>query len=146
MSARVRSAVLAALLGLGLAGSAASGAAPLQQVEGSVLVVTGGHVKSGPYPTVSGERPHNGLAEYVFEVDPRTRGKQFSVQGLQGGTASSQDAYGITFYDDRAYQIGTVNESYGGFGPEVGRVPEKAAYALVYTDFGLNMQFRYRVG
>lgn len=65
---------------------------------------------------------------------------------MHGGTAGSQDAYGVTFYDKRGHQVRTVNETYGGFGPEVGVVPDTAAYTLVFTEFGLNMRFRYRAG
>ncbi len=143
---RTRRAAVLAAVGVALWAGGSSAAQPQQVVEGNVVVLTGGLAKTGPHHSVDGQRLHNGLTQFVFDVDPRTRGKRFSLQGLPGGTAGSQDAYAITFYDKRNYEIGTVNATYGGFKPETGIVPRPAAYALVYTEFGLNMKFRYRAG
>lgn len=146
MRMRTRPAAVLAAAGIGLWAGGSSAAQPQQVVDGHVAVVTGGHAKTGPHHSVDGQRLHNGLTQFVFDVEPVTRGKRFSVQGLPGGTAGAQDAYAITFYNDRNTEVGTNNATYGGFQPEVGTVPRGATYALVYTEFGFNMKFRYRAG
>ena len=91
----------------------------------------------------------NGTTQWAFAIDKRTRGKRFSLSYSRSGgmadiSSAGGDAFGIVFYDDDLFEIGTINKTYGGMKPETGVVPATAAWANVVSDYGLNMPFVYR--
>ena len=146
-------AAVALLITTGGGALAATPRAPLQSERGQVAVPLGElrQARTGPSPRVEDRAVANGVTQWAFPVDPRTRGTRFSLAysrstGATGLSTASGDAFGIVFYDERLHEIGTVNRTYGGAAPETGVVPRTAAWANVITDYGLHMPFLYRAG
>lgn len=156
MTARTALTASVAMFSLALGGSAVAAKpnAPLQTETGKIAVPLGGHpqARTGPYPMFQNEPMTNGSTEWSFKIDKRTRGKRFILEnnpnpdsGADISTAGG-DAYGIVFYDEKTNETATINNTYGGFEPETGIVPEDATWATVFSEYGLNMHFVYRVG
>lgn len=132
---------------------AAKPKAPLQSERGQIALPVGEtrQGRTGPYPMFEDRPILNGTTQWAFPVDTRTRGKRFSLafsrgNGMTDISSAGGDAFGIVFYDEDLYEIGTINKTYGGSKPEVGVVPATAAWANVVSDYGLNMPFLYRAG
>ncbi len=146
----------AAALSLAVGGGSALAAGqkqPLQTENGKIAAPAGElrQGRTGPYPMYEDRPIMNGTTQWAFAVDARTRGTRFTLAyarstGMADISSAGGDAFGIVFYDEDLYEIGTVNRTYGGEKPEVGVVPATAAFANVFSDYGLNMPFTYRAG
>ncbi len=88
----------------------------------------------------------NGVLGYTFEVDPRTEGKPFK---LEGGSGVGLD---ITFYAELGNPAdpttAPANVSYEEPGPggEAGTVPPGYPFAFVCMTEGMNGSFSYTAG
>jgi hypothetical protein len=146
----------AAVLSLALGGSAvaAKPKTSAQTEKGKIAVPFGSHRegRTGPYPMFEDRSIANGTTLWAFKVDRRTLGKRFTLEHDQNSGSGSDistaggDAYAIVFYDAKANETATINNTYGGFKPETGIVPADAAWATVVSEYGLNMSFLYRAG
>ena len=141
------------VIGVSLASTATAGPKPVRQrVEGTVTIPTptpddvcfsGLHRRAR---SVSQMLFPNGLVGFDFDVDPKTVGKKFKLEVIEGAGADLD----INFYNG----LGTVegpNPAVVSFeerkeGGEVGIVPEGYSKVIICAFVGDNVTFTYTAG